>query len=96
MRCGSRCRRTPTNSGYNYAITSWRVHINGYQGLGRRLEDSSPYSRQTYNDKGRGGKAGTYKFQGGRAMRDTASGSPNAKETKDGPDQNKAGKRRDI
>jgi hypothetical protein len=60
-------------------------HRNGYQGLRRQMEDSSPHPRHTYKDNKRGDRAG----------RNTTLGSPSAQETKDGTDKNKANKRWD-
>jgi hypothetical protein len=71
-------------------------HRNGYEGLRRQMEDSSPNTRHTSKDRGRGSKERTYKFQGGRAGTYTIPGSPSSQETKDGPDQNKVDKIRDI
>ena len=61
-------------------------HRNGYQGLGRQLEDPSPQSRHTYRNRGRGGREG----------RDTAPGNPSSQQTKDGLGQAKVDKRREI
>jgi hypothetical protein len=54
-------------------------HCNGYQRLGRRMEDPSPHPRHTCKDSKRGDREG----------RNTDSGSPNAEEMKDGTYQNK-------
>jgi hypothetical protein len=54
-------------------------HRNGHQGLGRQLKHSSPHPRHTCKDSRRGGRAG----------RNTASGSPSTQETKNELDQNK-------
>jgi hypothetical protein len=61
------------------------IHRNGYQGLGGQKEDFRPHLRHTYKDSGRGGRAG----------RNTASGSPSAQETKERLNQNKTYERRD-